>query len=301
MKSNQINFLLGTILSTMFALSPVQTMAQTTAMASSQSVSISTTEEGKVKLKVVKKEGNDETTFEKTYDSHEEMMKDPELEKYGINPNGFGFGQSSSKPQFFFQNGPSNGFWNDDLKEMRKQMQDKMRNFGSGSFAFDWDDDEQMNLDSLFKQLGARAYPFDMDSLRDALQGSMGSFNFSFYGDDDDEVKVIRRAQAVVSHATEEDKKLVGTHNLNELELLDLSFYPNPSDGRFDLNLKTKKNRPIQINIVDSDGNEVFNRVGTPENESYRLTIDLSKEEKGTYVLKMLQGKEALTKRIEIK
>lgn len=300
MKSNRIKFLIGTILCTAFTLNTLQTVAQTTAKATSQSVSISTTEEGKVKLKVVKKEGNDETNFEKTYDSHEEMMNDPELKKYGINPNGFGFGQSSSKPQFFFQNGPSNGFWNDDIKEMKKQMQEMMRNFGSGNFAFGWNDEEQMNLDSIFKQLNPRNYPFDMDSLRDIVQGGMGSFHFSFQNDEDDEVKVIRRAQAVITNATDEDKKLVGTQQMSELELLDLSFYPNPSDGRFDLHLKTKKNRPIQINIVDRNGNEVFNRVGTPENESYRLEIDLSKEEKGTYVLKMQQGKEALTKRIAI-
>ena len=39
--------------------------AQNEQIKESQSVSISTTEEGKIKLKVVQKRGDDETTFEK--------------------------------------------------------------------------------------------------------------------------------------------------------------------------------------------------------------------------------------------
>lgn len=300
MKLNRMNHTIAIVFSVLMAFSVTKAMAQTTALATSQSVSISTTEEGKVKLKVVKKEGNDETTFEKIYDSHQEMMNDPELEKYGINPNGFGFGQRSSKPRFFFQNGPSRGFWDDDMEEMSKRMQDMMRNFSAGSFPFDWDDTGEINMDSLFKQFGSGAYALDIDSLRSALQNGFQSFNYS-YNDNDDDIKVIRRTEAVVSSATTSDKKLVGADDMSELELLDLSFYPNPSDGRFDLNIKTKKDRPIQINVVDSAGNEVLNRVGIPEKGAYRLTIDLSHEDKGTYVLKMVQGKEALAKRIVLK
>lgn len=300
MKLNRVKFIFSLIMGAMFVMVQAQIMAQNASMATSQSVSISTTEEGQLKLKVVKKEGNNETTFEKTYASHEDMMNDPELEKYGINPYGFGFGQSRSTPQFFFQNGPAHGFWNDDMKELRKKMQDMMRNFGSGSLAFDWDDGDQVNLDSIFKQLSSKAYAFDIDSLNNALQRGFQSFNFSF-NDDRDEVKVIRRAKAVVEAASENDKKLVGTHNMKEMELMDLNFYPNPSDGQFDLNMKTKTDRPVQFNVVDSEGNEVFNRVGIPEDGVYRLTIDLSKKEKGNYILKMIQGKEALTKRIAIK
>lgn len=297
MNLNRINLTFVIVLGAVMAFTTANIKAQTTAMATSQSVSISTTEDGKVKLKVVKKEGNDETTFEKTYDSHQDMMNDPELEKYGINPNGFGFGQGSSQPRFFFQNGPSRGFWDDDMEEMSKRMQEMMRSFGSGSFNFGWNDKEGIDMDSLLKQFDSRAYAIDIDSLQDALQNGFQSFNFSF-NDNKGDVKVIRRTEAVVSDATDSDKKLVGATDMRALELRDLSFYPNPSDGRFDLNMKTKKDGPVQINVVDMAGNEVFNRVVIPEEGAYRLTIDLSNEEKGTYVLKMVQSKEALVKRI---
>ena len=67
----------------------------------SQSVSISTTENGKFKLKVVKKIGDDETTFEKTYDSYDDIADDPDLEKYGIERDGFNFG-GNRQPKFLF-------------------------------------------------------------------------------------------------------------------------------------------------------------------------------------------------------
>ena len=109
--------------------------AQNEDVRQSQSVSISTTEDGKVKLKVIQKKGNDETTFEKTYDSYEEMENDPDLEKYGINTNSFGFNFGGGKPQVFFHKGPGQGFWDDDdfgmghFRDMREKMEEMMREF----------------------------------------------------------------------------------------------------------------------------------------------------------------------------
>ena len=66
-----LNFLigLGTIAS-----------AQDKSKSESRSVSISTLEDGKIKLKVVTKNGDDQQIFEKTYDSREAMKGDEDLE-----------------------------------------------------------------------------------------------------------------------------------------------------------------------------------------------------------------------------
>ena len=296
----------------------------------SQSVSISTTEDGKVKLKVVKKNGNDETTFEKTYDSYEEMKNDPDLEQYGIDLGSFSFGRGfGGQPKFFFHNGPGNGFWNDndfqiDIDSMTSRLKGMMKGFGPNSFAFGFDDDSFMDMDSLmqrfsFKNDNGRFFfngdeVMDMDSLREALKEKFDNFRFDFdfgdwdddtfssfsFGDDDEDVRVISRVKVFVRSAKDEDMEAAGTEDMERLELRDISFYPNPSDGRFDVELETGSDAPIQISIIDPRGNEVYNRTGSPTNGKYDFEVDLSDERKGIYLLKVVQNNKALTKRVII-
>ena len=311
-------------------------MAQDEDIRESQSVSISTTEGGKVKLKVIQKKGNDETTFEKTYDSYEDMQNDPDLEKYGIGKNALSFGMGGSKPQFFFHNGPGQGFWDDNdfdmspFMDMQERMKEMMKGFGGG-FAFDFDDDSFMNLDSLTRKFDFRnnngkfffngEEVMDVDSLRKALKDQFGVFDFSFdfgddwgddipgvwkynfgngQGDDDADVKVITRAKVMIRSASDEDKKVVGTEEMESLDLRDISFYPNPSDGRFDVELDSRSDAPVQVIVVDDEGNEVYNRVGKPSDGQYKFNVDLSHEGKGLYIMKLVQNNKALTKRLVI-
>ena len=306
-------------------------VAQSQDLRQSQSVSISTTNDGRIKLKVTQRKGDDETIFEKTYDSHEEMQNDEELEKYGIDKRSLGFGSRGANPQFFFHNGPAQSFWDDDafdmspFREMEERMREMMKNFGGSSFSFSLDDDAFMDMDSLMQRFDFRndngTYYFngekitDMDSLRDAMKDRFQNFYFDFDDkrgkngfnswsdyeqESDDDVKVISRAQVRVLSAQEKDKVLVNTNEMGSLELRDISFYPNPSDGRFDLELQTKSNDPLQVIIVDEEGDEVYNKLATPEDLRYNFRIDLTNEGKGIYVLKLIQNNKALTKRIVI-
>lgn len=304
--------------------------SQTEDARESQSVSISNTEDGKVKLKVVIKKGNDETTFEKTYDSHEEMENDPDLEKYGINTSfsfrGFG-GNNSSQPRFFFHNGPGNGVWDHDfdIDSLRNSIRGMMKGFGPNSFSFGFDDDDFMDMDSLMQKFSFRnnngSFSFngkevtDIDSLRAALKDKFGNMMFDFdfgdndnqwtnrirgWGDDDDDVRVISRVSVFIRSAQKEDKEVAGTDKMESLELRDINFYPNPSDGRFDVELETGSDAAIHISVLDPNGNEVYNRTGKPDNGRYDFRVDLSHEEKGIYIMKVVQNNKALTKRVII-
>lgn len=312
----------STLLCMLAATSSLQ--AQSQEVNESRSVNISTTKDGKVQLKVTIKKGNDETNFEKTYDSHEEMYNDPDLEKYGIDL-GFGSGGfgSSTRPQFYFHQGPGGKFWDDDafgfeMEEMRKRMEEMMGNFKGPGFFFD--DDNFMDMDSLvqkfqFKNDNGRFFfngeeIMDIDSLEEAMRDQFGqmSFDFDFGGwthdfnqnDQQKDVRVITRAKVYVRSAREEDKEVVGTDEMESLELNDISFYPNPSDGRFDLELKSSSEEAIQLIIVDEEGNEVYNKLSKPEQGFLTERIDLSGEGRGIYIMKVMQNGKALTKRIII-
>lgn len=305
-------------------------LAQNQDIRQGQSVSISTTEDGKVKLKVVKRDGDDETTFEKTYDSHEEMQNDPDLEKYGINlKNSFSFSQGTNgSPRIFLHNGPGNGSWNGqnftiDIDSMRSSIQGMMKGFGSNAFTFGFDDDNFMDMDSLVQRFNFKndnGHFFfndeefaDTDSLRDVWKDQFGNMKFDFgiddspsalgfrFGnDEDDSIKIVSRIKVFVRSAKAEDKEVAGTEEMEKLELNDINFYPNPSDGRFDVELETGSDAPIQIAIIDPNGNEVYNRTGKPTDGKYDFRVDLSHEEKGIYIMKVVQNNKALTKRVII-
>lgn len=306
--------------------------AQTESINQSKSVSITTTEDGKVKLKVTTKEGDDSKTFEKTYDSYDDIKGDPDLEKYGIELDGFG-GFGSSNGSFRFGQGGMSPMWDDDsfmrgfgLDSLRSQMRNMMRNgFGGNNFFFNFGDDEpfMMDLDSL----GSR-YNFnfgnggmffngeeitDMDSLRSALKDKFGSspfdFNFDFDNDggfdfhgfnDDDGVKVISRARVIIRSAKDKDKEIAGTDKMEELEIRDVSFYPNPSDGRFNLEVETGNKGPLQVKIVSPTGEVIYDKVDKSGLSSYNFDIDISDKDEGIYILKVIQNNKALTKRIVI-
>lgn len=304
-------------------------VAQSEKIRESQSVSISDTEDGKVKLKVIIKKGDDETTFEKTYDSQEEMKNDPDLEKYGINVDSFGFGRGAAQPKFFFHNGPGQGFWDQDdldmdIDSLRSSVKGMMKGFGPGAFSFGFDDDNVFDIDSLMQRFNFKndndqfffngEQTQDLDSLREVLKDKFGNMKFDFdfgdidddafrsfsFGSDEDDVKVISRIKVFVRSAKAEDKEAAGTGDMEGLELRDISFYPNPSDGRFDVELETGSDASIQVSIIDPEGNEVYNRTGMPKEGRYDFRVDLSDQQKGIYIMKVVQNNKALTKRVII-
>lgn len=333
MKRSVLNKLInktGIILLVLFASFIQLAQAQNEEVRESQSVSISTSQDGKVTLKVIQKKGNDETTFEKTYDSYEELQSDTDLEKYGINSKSFQFGSNGGRPQFFMHNGPGNGFWDNEdfgfsrFHDMEERMKQMIEEFSNGSFAFDFGNNNFMDLDSMMQWFSFKnnngQFSFNgrkienLDSLKEALGKQFGNFTFDFdnwgeengssnawaFRNNEEDVKVITRVKAMVRTASEEDKKTIGTDTMDSMELKDISFYPNPSDGRFDVELESVADSPVQVIIVDEKGNEVFNKVGKPLKGQYKFNVDLTGEGKGIYIMKLVQNDKALTKRVVI-
>jgi hypothetical protein len=86
--------------------------------------------------------------------------------------------------------------------------------------------------------------------------------------------------------------------DVDRLELEDLSFYPNPTSGKFNLKFKTSENEKTSIKIFDVNGKEVYNETIKGKDGLYEKEIDISNEQKGTYFLKVSQGKKIATRKI---
>lgn len=314
--------------------------AQTVEKSQSKSVSITTAEDGKVKLKVTIKDGDDTKNFEKTYDRYEDIASDPDLEKYGIELDEWSFNGPSKfgSPRLLFrgqgfQDDEDDNFFMFDLDSMRESLHDMMKhNFQGNQFFFNFDDDSPfiMNMDSLSNRFnfhfgnGKMFFNgeefMDMDSLQETLKERFGNMHFDFdfdnlhenmeefrhkgfFGQSDEEdggFRVISRARVFVRAAKDKDKETVGTDKMDDLEIKDISFYPNPSDGKFSLEIATTNKGPLQVKIVSPTGKLVYDKTETSGASDFLFDIDISDEREGIYILQVIQNNKALTKRIII-
>ena len=118
--------------------------------------------------------------------------------------------------------------------------------------------------------------------------------------DDKGDSKVISKVKVFIRPARTVDKEKAGADKMKDLQFNDISFYPNPSDGRFDLELETGNYLPVQVRILGPDGETVYQKKVAGTDGSHRFRIDISGQRRGNYILQVIQNSRALTKRIII-
>lgn len=87
--------------------------------------------------------------------------------------------------------------------------------------------------------------------------------------------------------------------NLKKLELDELMFFPNPSDGNVTLSFRGEEN-DYNIRITDLNGKEIY-RGKTGKVSTYKSNIDLSDNPDGVYLLQIYSNTQILNRRIVIK
>lgn len=117
----------------------------------------------------------------------------------------------------------------------------------------------------------------------------------------------IKKHVVIISNITtkeiEDELPEVATNiSKNELVVDDLTFSPNPNNGKFDLKFKTNnKKKPVSVKIFDLQGKEVYNETISKFSGNYSKNIDISENGKGTYILQILQDDKAKTSKVVIK
>lgn len=72
-----------------------------------------------------------------------------------------------------------------------------------------------------------------------------------------------------------------------------LFVYPNPSRGKFQIRFYNSVNENVTVNIYDSKGSRIFNRVLVTSNITYsRMDVDISHLSAGLYIVEVLNSKE---------
>ncbi len=84
----------------------------------------------------------------------------------------------------------------------------------------------------------------------------------------------------------------------NKLEMSEMSLFPNPHDGKFNLNFNLKNKGDASISIYNIEGKEIYSEKLPDFTGEYNKTLDISNNNKGVYFVKITQGTHAQVKKI---
>ncbi len=90
--------------------------------------------------------------------------------------------------------------------------------------------------------------------------------------------------------ADTEKEKINGLH--------DLSYYPNPTSGKFTLSFQCDQSDDIAIKVLDSNSKVVFSDLLEDFRGEYSREINLSGRSKGNYIIKVTIGEKSISKKI---
>ena len=281
-------------------------------------------QQSQIKVKITKEINGEQQTYEGSYDSEAQMKADERLQEFmGDDEMTFGFsndesmdpfGKSGSGNHHFFFNfddeeegmsrhfrmlHPDDSVWGDfdvqmkklseqlgemdiDLKKHLEQIHNgQVQVFGFGDdLDFDWSFPDSIGEDVAvrFKR----------------LQDEDGSFDKNIH-------IIVRKTIEITEKVGEEFGKKGTVSPKNQLELTDLTYYPNPSsNGRFKLRFETPGEGELSIKVFNLEGREIFNRYFERFNGLYSETIDLSGQNEGLYLLEIQQDGKRLTRKIMI-
>ncbi len=291
---------------------------------------------GKIKIKVTTDKNGNSKTFEKEYDSQEEMLNDPDYIEF--------FGEDAADHTFLnFKNGKHSFNFNFDDEDI-----DGLKNFfnldfhnsdkeGGQIFFFksDSDDDDHFfKLDSshkgsnfkFFFDEDGNSFDFDGESSFEELKEKLAELkeglnekNFFFHSgegdldsfldklqnlkDDESTRLIIIRKKVTIEDLTKEDSQLkkLGKRKSKALTLEDFNYYPNPSNGKFSLRFNMENEAPLSIKIYSLSGSEVYAESYDSFSGSFKSEIDLGKHDKGIYLLEIAQGNKVLNKKLILK
>lgn len=217
----------------------------------------------------------------------------------------FDFDTTLGKNSFDFS---MNGFGEEfakEMEEMMKELQTELKESGH---------ELNMSLDELFKSFdttfsngNCKIYSYGLQNGMQQLDSILnnGSFNFNFDfdtntdTDDEGENKPKKQRKTVViarSVVIEDVSKKKNAEK--DLQVSDISFYPNPNGGNFSLRYKSESMDMIDIAVVDMQGRTVYNeRISATGTILRNIELD---QPAGTYILTLTQGKNKVSKKLII-
>jgi hypothetical protein len=104
-----------------------------------------------------------------------------------------------------------------------------------------------------------------------------------------------------ITDASPDDVKRLNAGSVdNKVEMDNMKLYPNPNDGKFNLNFNLKNKGDAEVTVYDLQGKQVYNEKLPNFTGEYNKPIDISSNAKGIYFVKIQQGKHTQVKKISL-
>lgn len=279
---------------------------------------------GQIHIELKSDANGESKSFSKDYDSREEMQADTELMEFlGEQDIQFHFfsGEEARAHGFTF------GFEGMDknsvhvFSDIDSMMSVKMNERGLFHFrGLDGSDEYVFRMHDAGEENGVWSFNasdsvelrqltiFDVDSLREAWQQEVGDRSGAGVTMEwESGEKGMRQMHLAVKKVTiskleeaEASLDKLASKRTSALEPVSISYYPNPSSGRFTIEMKLDNSDPLQVSIVDLSGGVVHEEEVRTFDGSYSREFDLSAKPAGIYLLQMVQGGRRLVRKIII-
>ncbi|MGB1508390.1 MAG: T9SS type A sorting domain-containing protein, partial [Crocinitomicaceae bacterium] len=89
------------------------------------------------------------------------------------------------------------------------------------------------------------------------------------------------------------------TVGLDEVNSSEISIYPNPSSGNFNLNISNVNTASVDVEITDVSGKVILSNAYNTNNGSINESINISNVDDGVYIVRV-NGGQSIVKRIVI-
>lgn len=112
-------------------------------------------------------------------------------------------------------------------------------------------------------------------------------------------VTIVKRID--ISDASPADLQKLGQPSSisdNKLNMDKMEFYPNPSNGKFNLRFHLRNKGNTSVNVMNTEGKTIYTETLANFSGTYDKEIDISKNPKGVYFIKVEQGAHAQLKKI---
>jgi hypothetical protein len=113
------------------------------------------------------------------------------------------------------------------------------------------------------------------------------------------QIKIIKRIDVV--EMDQSDKIILGKSTSlgdDKLNADNMKFYPNPNNGKFNLSFSLKEKGTTDVTILNMEGKSIYSEKLKDFTGTYDKEIDISKNPKGVYFVRIEQGAHSQLKKI---
>ncbi len=108
------------------------------------------------------------------------------------------------------------------------------------------------------------------------------------------------RPYIIIENLSREEAKALEVEG-QELKLENLQFYPNPSSGQLRVKFEAPENSPVQLKLTDPAGRTIFEKTSAPSNKILEENLELEGQERGIYILHIIQNDKVLSRKIMLR